>query len=204
LRGLSAPLIIGGRVYLGLDNGKLATVNLADGQTVWEQAISVPTGRADFDRLTDLDADLLPADDGLFVVTYGGDLALIDLGSGDSRWRRSIKSYSGMSAGAGKLFVTDDDGVVWALDADTGAVAWKNEDLKYRHLSAPVFCNGAVGVADFQGYVHWLNAANGTLAGRGKLGGKPVIVPPVAVDDTAYFLDVAGNLEALQPLPVTP
>src|SRR5579885_2278375 len=59
LRGLSAPLILGDRVYIGLDNGKLEALSLDDGQPIWEQTISVPTGRVEIERLTDIDADLL-------------------------------------------------------------------------------------------------------------------------------------------------
>src|SRR5581483_4535792 len=97
LRGLSMPLIIGNRVYNGLDNGKLSVLNLLDGTQVWEQTISVPTGRSELDRVIDIDADMLPGNDGLFVVTYGGDLTLVDYNTGDSRWRRSVKSYAGMA-----------------------------------------------------------------------------------------------------------
>jgi len=196
LRGLSTPLIIGNRVYTGLDSGKLAVLNLNDGSPIWEQTISVPTGRSVLDRLSDIDADLLPATDGLYVVTYGGDLALIDYNTGDSRWRRSVKSYSGMALGGDKLFVSDADGVVWALDAASGAAAWKQDQLKYRRLSPPVYFKGYVVVADYKGYLHWLSPADGKIVGRTRLSGSPVVTPPVASGDLLYVMDMAGRLRA--------
>lgn len=196
LRGLSAPLIIGNRVYTGLDNGKLSVLNLADGSQVWEQTISVPTGRGELDRVDDIDADMLPGSDGLFVVTYGGDLALVDYNTGDSRWRRGVKSYSGMALGGDKLFVTDDDGTVWALDVATGAVAWKSQELKYRRLSPPAFFKGYVVVGDYKGYLHWLSPADGKIVGRTRLGSDPVAAPPVVAGDLLYVMDVAGKLRA--------
>jgi len=200
LRGLSPPLISGNRVYIGLDNGKLAALNLSDGQLVWEQTISVPTGRADLDRLVDIDADLLSGPEGIFVVTFGGDVALIDPSSGDSRWRRSVKSYSGMVLGDDKLYVSDADGVVWALDVETGAAAWKQEGLKYRRLSPPGYFQGHVVVGDYKGYLHWLSSKDGSFEGRTRLAdtfsSSPVTAAPVASDNLLYVMTSAGNLAA--------
>jgi outer membrane protein assembly factor BamB len=200
LRGQSAPLIIGNRVYNGLDSGKLAVINLNDGTPVWEQTISVPTGRSVLDRLSDIDADLLPGADGLYVVTYGGDLAFIDYNTGDSRWRRSVKSYSGMALSRDKLFVTDADGVVWALDAATGAAAWKQSELKYRNLSPPAFFKGYVVVGDYKGYLHWLSAEDGKIVGRTRLG-TAITTQPVVSDGLLYVMDVAGRLRAYDNRP---
>ena len=196
LRGVSTPLIIGNRVYTGLDNGKLSVLNLNDGTPIWEQTISVATGRSVLDQLTDIDADLVAGNDGLFVVTYGGDLALVDFNTGDSRWRRGIKSYSGMALGGDKVFVTDDDGTVWAIDAATGAAAWKQQELKYRRLSPPVFFKGYVVVGDYKGYLHWLSPADGKIVGRTRLGGDPIVTPPVVGGDLLYVMNLGGKLRA--------
>ncbi len=201
LRGLSAPLIIGNRVYIGFDSGKLVALNLTDGDVVWEQVISVPTGRTELARFTDIDADLLPAQNGLFVVTYGGDLALLDPDTGESRWRRSIKSYTGMVLGGDKLFVTDADGLVWALDAETGAAAWKQEGLKYRYLSPPAYYKGYVVVGDMKGYLHWLSPSDGSLVGRTRLGSGPIIAPPAVSDDLLYVMTASGKLAAFDIKP---
>jgi outer membrane protein assembly factor BamB len=201
LRGLSAPLILGNRVYLGLDSGKLSVLNLNDGSPVWEQTISVPTGRSVLDRLSDIDADLLPAPDGLFVVTYGGDLALIDYNTGDSRWRRGVKSYSGMALDRDKVYVTDADGTVWALDAASGAAAWKQTQLKYRSLSPPAVFKGFVVVGDYKGYLHWLSPNDGKVVGRTRLSGKPITTPLVATHDLLYVMDAGGRLRAYDAQP---
>ena len=201
LRGVSAPLIVGNRVYTGLDNGKLAVLNLGDGTPIWEQTISIATGRSVLDQLTDIDADLLPGTDGLYVVTYGGDLALIDYNTGDSRWRRGVKSYSGMALGGDKLFVTDDDGTVWALDAASGAAAWKQQDLKFRRLSPPAYFKGYVVVGDYKGYLHWLSPTDGKIIGRTRLGGNPIVTPLVSSGDLLYVMDMSGKLRAYDVKP---
>ncbi|MCX7070411.1 MAG: outer membrane protein assembly factor BamB [Gammaproteobacteria bacterium] len=196
LRGLSKPLILGNRVYTGLDNGKLVALNLADGVPAWEQNVSVPTGRSELERLTDIDADLLAADNGIYAVTYGNDIALIDPTRGESRWRRSIKSYSGMTATDKALYVTDNDGVLWALDPDTGAVSWKQESLKFRRLSPPGMLANYVIAADFQGYVHFFDPGDGHAVARVNLGGDPVISAPVSDGERVYLLDTTGDIAA--------
>ncbi|GAC1622780.1 MAG: outer membrane protein assembly factor BamB [Nevskia sp.] len=201
LRGLSEPLILGNRVYTGLDNGKLAALGLADGQLAWEQNISVPTGRSELERLTDIDADLLAGDNGIFVVTYGNDVALIDPIGGDSRWRRSIKSYTSMASDGKHLFVTDDDGLLWAIDADTGAAVWKQEVLKYRRLSPPAVFGNYVVVGDFKGYLHWFELSEGRLVARTHVGSAAITTAPVSDGTQLYVTDSTGHVIAYQAKP---
>lgn len=203
LRGLSKPLILGNRVYIGLDNGKLVALNLADGAPAWEQNLSVPTGRSELERLTDVDADLLAADNGVYAVSYGNDIALLDPINGESRWRRSIKSYSGMSSDAKHLYVTDNDGLLWSLDADSGAVTWKQEALKYRRLSPPALFQSYIVAADYQGYLHWFEPGDGRLVARSRVAGNAVTAAPVSDGERLYVLTTGGNIAAYQIGPVS-
>lgn len=198
LRGQSAPLIIGTRVYSGLDNGKVVALDLADGQLAWEQNISVASGRSELERLTDIDADLLEAPNGIYVVTYANDIALVDPRSGESRWRRSIKSYTGMAADEKNVYVTDDDGVLWALDGDTGAAVWKYEGLKYRRLSAPAVVGGYIVAGDYAGYLHWFEPKDGRLVARTRAGSKSIVAAPVSDGDRVYVLNRSGLLTVFE------
>ena len=197
LRGLSPPLIDGGRVLLGMDSGRLSAVQLSDGTPLWEQPISVPSGRTELERLADIDAQLVDTVEGVLVASYGGDVALIDPADGESRWRRAIKSGTGLAVGDSSVFVSDADGVVWALDAATGAAAWKSEALQYRRLSTPVYFKGYAVVADYKGYLHFFSARDGQLVGRTRVGSDPVLAPMIATDDTLYVYTAEGKLAAL-------
>lgn len=197
LRGSSAPLLIGGSAYIGMDNGRVASLRLADGQPQWEQAVSVPAGRTELERLTDVDADLLDGPDCVIAASFGGEIACLEPGSGQTVWRRSIRSYSGMAASEEKLFVSDDAGVVWGLDLQTGAAAWKQEGLQYRRLSAPAYVQGYVVVGDLEGYLHWLDPATGAIVARIRVGSDPIITPPVAADDQLYVINSFGRIAAI-------
>lgn len=198
LRGSSAPLMIGGRAYIGMDNGRVASLRVSDGMPVWEQAISVPSGRTELERITDVDADLLDGPDCIVAASFGGEVACLEAESGEALWRRSIRSYAGMAASTDKLFVSDDTGTVWGLDLSTGAAAWKQEGLLYRRLSAPAFFDGYVVVGDLEGYLHWLDPSTGAFVARLRVGSDPIVMPPVASEDKLYVMNVSGRIAAIE------
>lgn len=201
LRGASAPLVIGGVAYIGMDNGRVASLQISDGTPVWEQAISVAGGRTELERLVDVDAELLDGPDCIVAASFGGEVACLEAGSGEALWRRSIRSYAGMAASDDKLFVSDDNGAVWGLDLRTGAAAWKQEALLYRRLSAPAFIGGYVVVGDFEGYVHWLDPSTGALVARTRAGSDPILHAPVDGGERLYVMNAAGRIAALAPRP---
>ena len=198
LRGLSAPLIVGNTVFAGLDNGHAVSLNLETGETLWEQVVSAPTGRTELERIVDVDADLLPTRDGVYAVSFGGDLAAVSLEDGRVAWRRPIKSYSGIAMLGRTLVVTDEEGFVWALDAESGASIWKQEALKYRKLSPPATDGQYFVVADFEGYVHWLSPKDGRIVARVHATGDPVVAPMVVQDDKLYVLDTSGEIAVVE------
>lgn len=197
LRGLSEPLIVGNRVFVGMDNGRVVALNLADGQALWEQTVAVATGRTELDRLTDIDGTLLAGDSGVFAVSFGGELVSLDPGSGEVQWRRSVKSYNALAAAGNLVIATDDAGTVWALDAQTGAAAWKQEGLAYRKLSPAAAFGGYVVVGDYEGYLHWLDSRDGKIVARSRAGSDPIRVAPVASDSLLYVLGNGGKITAV-------
>jgi outer membrane protein assembly factor BamB len=198
LRGLSLPLVLGNRVYIGFDNGRLGALNLADGAVAWEQVVAVPSGRSELERLTDVDASLFEDGSHLFAASFGGEVASLDPDSGQVQWRRSIKSYSGFAAAGDRLAITDEAGVVWGLDGGSGAAAWKQEALLNRRLSAPALFGDYLVVGDFEGYLHWLDPRDGRIVGRSRAGSSPIRAAPVAVDDLLYVLSADGELHAFR------
>ncbi|MGH8516492.1 MAG: outer membrane protein assembly factor BamB [Panacagrimonas sp.] len=197
LRGSSAPLVIGGRAYIGMDNGRVASLRINDGEQVWEQAIAVPSGRTELERITDVDAELLDGPDCILAASFGGEVACLEAESGEVLWRRSIRSYTGMAVSEDKLFVTDDVGTVWGLDLHTGAAAWKQEGLLYRRLSGPAYFDGHVVVADFEGYLHWLDPSTGAFVARSRVGSDPILRAPVAAEDGLYVMNSTGRISAV-------
>ena len=198
LRGMSAPLVNGNDVYIGLDNGHLAALRLDTGEVLWEQVVSAPSGRSELERIVDVDADPILAADGAYAVSFGGDLAAVGLADGRVAWRRPIKSYSGVALLGNVLVATDEDGLVWALDAQTGAASWKQEALKYRKLSPPIAVGDYIVVADYEGYLHWLSPQDGKIVARVRAVRKQVSASMVEKDGLLYVLDRGGRVAAVE------
>lgn len=201
LRGLSAPLLHGGGVFVGMDNGRVAVLRPEDGQPVWEQAIAAPSGRTELERLTDIDANLLANGPEIYVASFGGEIACLDAQSGRALWRRDIKSYAGMVLSGERVVVSDEKGHVWALDAGTGAAAWKQEGLQYRRLSAPAVWGDYLVVGDYRGYLHWLDPRDGQIVARLRVGSAAIQATPVAAGEMLYVRNSKGRVSAIRLRP---
>jgi outer membrane protein assembly factor BamB len=115
-----------------------------------------------------------------------------------------MSSYRGLVADDENLYVTQSDGIVVALRQRDGSELWRNQKLKLRRLSTPVLTSTAVAVADFQGYVHWLDKATGELVAREHITKERVTNSPVAAGETIVVLTDGGKLAAFRATPTAP
>ncbi len=198
LRGLSAPIIYEGAAIVGLDNGRVVALSVDTGEALWEEVVSAPEGRSELERIVDVDGRPLGSGGGVFAPSFGGDVAAIGVREGRVAWRRAVKSYKGAAMYGGQLFVSDEAGLVWALDAQTGAALWKQEALQYRRLTAPVEVDGHIVVGDLDGYLHWLSPQDGRIVGRVKATRGAVAATPLLHDDLLYVLDRDGDIAAVE------
>ena len=202
LRGTATPIIDKEVAISGFDNGKVMAVSLHTGDTVWDTALASPHGRTELDRLVDIDSAVRAVGDNVFAAGFQGRTAMLALDSGQIWWAHDMSSYRGLAADDDNLYVTQSDGIVVALRQRDGSELWRNQKLKLRRLSTPVLTSTAVAVADFQGYVHWLDKATGELVARQRIAKERVSNSPVAVGDTIVVLTDRGKLAALRAMPV--
>lgn len=198
LRGTSAPVITNGGVIAGLSNGKLVALLLKNGIPLWESRIAIPSGRSELERIVDIDADPIVANGVVHVVTYQGNIATVALENGRGLWNRKMSSHAGIGADSKILYVTNANSEVWALDRRSGSSYWKLDQLRARKLSAPVAYGDYVVVADFEGYVHFINRNNGAFAARVRVGSSPIVAAPIVAGDTIFISSSAGELTALR------
>ena len=175
---------------------KAAALTTANGFQIWETSIAIPQGRSELERLVDVDANPIIVGDTVYVVSFQGKIAIIDLRSGNLGWTREMSSYSGLGVDFSQVYVTDEDSKVWALSRDNGASVWKQEKLHNRALTAPVPFGNYVAVGDFEGYLHLLSTDDGRIAGRVKVDGKGIAERPLVVDDVLYVYGKGGTLAA--------
>ena len=91
--------------------------------------------------------------------------------------------------------------IAQTFDRETGVNLWKQDQLKYRWLSAPAIQGKYVVVGDSEGYVHWLSLDEGKFAARERLGKKAIEGAPLIVDGVVYVEDVKGRIGAYRARP---
>lgn len=201
LRGTATPVIAKEVAVSGFDNGKVMAVSLANGDTVWDTALASPHGRTELDRLVDIDSAVRVVGDNVFAAGFQGRTAMLALDSGQIWWAHDMSSYRGLVVDDENLYVTQSDGEVVAMRQRDGSEIWHNDRLKRRGLSTPVETSTAVVVADYQGYLHWLDKKTGALVARERVSKFRVGTQPVVLNDTVVVLDDGGKMAAFRADP---
>jgi outer membrane protein assembly factor BamB len=201
LRGTATPIIAKDVAISGFDNGKVMAVSLSTGDTVWDATLGSPHGRTELDRLVDVDSAVRVVGEDVFATGFQGRTAMLALDSGQIWWAHDMSSYRGLAVDGDNLFVSQSDGVVVGLRGRDGSEVWRNDQLKRRGLSTPVITSTAVAVADYQGYLHWLDRDTGKLVARVRVSKDRISNSPVAVDDTVVVLTDGGALAAYRATP---
>jgi outer membrane protein assembly factor BamB len=197
LRGTAIPVVAKEVAISGFDNGKVMAVSLNTGDTVWDTVLAAPKGRTELDRLVDIDSAVHVVGDNVFAAGFQGRTAMLALDSGQLWWSHDMSSYRGLAVDDDNLYVTESDGVVVAMRQRDGSELWRNDKLKRRGLSAPVVTSTAVAIADFQGYLHWLDKHTGVLVARQVIDKKRrVSSPMVGEGDTVVVMTDGGTLAA--------
>ncbi|MEY6432455.1 outer membrane protein assembly factor BamB [Thioalkalicoccus limnaeus] len=197
LRGSSSPVIVPSGAIVGLSGGRLIKLDLEEGAPLWTVRVTMPTGRSELERITDIDADPIVVGETLYVGTFNGDLAAVDVASGAVLWRRTLSIYSGLIADRDAIYVTDAQDHVWAAEPDSGAGQWRQDQLAHRQLSPPALLGDWIIVGDFEGYLHALAREDGRLVARLRVGRGPIRARPLAVDGRLYVFGDDGTLAAL-------
>ena len=201
LRGTSSPAVQHGLVVVGYANGKLAALSAEKGFDVWETSITIPKGSSEIDRMVDIDGDPIIVGAAVYVTTYQGRIAVVDIQNGDPGWTRDMSSNVGLGVDFSQVYVTDDQSHVWALSRGSGATEWKVEDMNNRQLAAPEPFEDYILVGDVEGYVHLLSRYDGRVAARVKVDSRGVNSKPLVKDGVFYVYGNSGK-PAAYTLPV--
>jgi outer membrane protein assembly factor BamB len=168
LRSSAGIVVADGVVYAGYAGGKLVAIKADDGNNLWEASVAQPKGTTEIERIADITS--LPVVDGpaVFAVAYQGKVAAIDRATGRIGWSRDISSYTGINAESDRLYLSHSQGAVYSMEFASGKTFWRQGDLRYRQISAPLPMGELIAVGDLQGYVHFLQREDGAFAARVK------------------------------------
>lgn len=202
LRGVSTPAALNGGAIFGTATGKLVVNILESGQTAWEQVISAATGVTELDRIVDIDSAPLVSAGIIYVISYDGTLAAVELRSGRVIWKREYKSYRNLSIANGKLFLVDVNSNLYALDSRNGVELWSQGALKERLLTGAAAVGDYLVAGDKYGYLHWFDQETGALVSRLEVGDddedEGIFQSPIVDGDVLYTMTRDGKLVAVQ------
>jgi outer membrane protein assembly factor BamB len=196
LRGNTPPVIAGNLVVSGFDNGRIGAYQLNNGESMWEIAVAAPTGRNELDRLVDISAGLQVVGSDVYAASYNGRAVGVDLDTGQPLWQQELSSFAGLGTDWNNVYVTDYVSAVLALDRRNGAVLWRQEALRLRDLTAPARFRNAIVVGDYQGWVHFLDPADGRFLARARVGSDRVTDAALVVGDYMFVQTENGNVAA--------
>jgi outer membrane protein assembly factor BamB len=202
LRGVARPTIAGDMAICGFDNGKVVAVNTLDGTVAWETPVAPPHGRTELERLVDIDTAVRVSNQDVFVVGFQGKVAMLALDTGQVWWSHDASSYRSLGIDDDNIYMSSADGEITALTRRTGAEVWQQKALLHRGLSAPAVSDDAVVVADYQGYVHWLNKSTGALAARVSTGKARISNAPVVAGNLLIVINDRGRISAYRVTPL--
>lgn len=196
LRTTARPLLTANQLFVGFDNGQLLCFNPENGVIQWDLRVGQPEGDNDLDRLVDVDSSPLLAEPIVYSAAYQGSVVAASRGTGRLVWKEEASTYNDMAFGNEQLYVVTDDSRVIAFGATSGAVAWENEQMLRRGLSAPATLGNYVATIDNDDYMHVLSQTDGSFAQRLKPPGNGFRSPLVSVDDVLYVFSDNGKLSA--------
>jgi len=197
LTGNSMPLVTGQLVISGFDDGKLTAYDRSNGKTQWETTVSLPSGRTEVERLVDLDGSFVVRDGVVYVASFQGHLAAVQLVSGDLIWSRKFSSYQAIAIDDDSIYLSDDTSDLWSIDRRTGSAFWKQDVLHARRITAPSIIGDKLVVADYEGYQHWIAKADGKLLGRIRATFQRSYVQPLVWGEAIVTLDKLGFLASV-------
>jgi len=198
VRGNDAPSLGPGYVFVGNDDGTVTALSLADGRELWTQVVAQPDGRTELERMADVDGT--PMLDGaiLYATSFKRQTVAIEAPNGRPIWAHDSGGPGRVGIAPDRVLVTDPDGIVWALDKNSGSALWSQPVLARRNLTSPAVQGDYAVVGDYDGYLHWLRLDTGELAARTRAGRDALRAAPVVVDGILVVQDIDGGISAYQ------
>lgn len=199
LRGTSTPILSDG-VMAGFANGRVIVIEKERGLPVIDQRIAASQGQSDLERLVDIDGLMAREGNILYAASYQGNLVAMDLAqNGRVVWGVPASTVNGVTLGFGNVYLSSADSEIFAYDTSaSGREAWKNVDLLYRDITAPIPVSSYLAVGDFEGYLHLVAQSDGRFVGRIRIDSDGLRSPAVVDGSRLFILGNSGRLSALE------
>lgn len=173
-----------------------------NGSVRWDVPVTSPRGTNEVERLNDLVGPVLRVGDTLCARAFQTAVGCVNVTGADRaslRWSRVVGGQKAVGGDAEFVFGADGSDRLSAWKANAGELAWTNERLLYRNLSAPLSAGKTVMFGDLEGQVHFLDRETGKTLLRLATDGSPVVTQPVLSGSTMLVVTRNGGLFAYRP-----
>jgi outer membrane protein assembly factor BamB len=178
--------------------GSLVIYQAQTGKPLLDVLVAVSKGSSEVERASDVISQSAFNGRQLCAVAYQGRIACFNPQSGQVLWNKAMSSSTGVTLSNTSLYTSTVEGDVFAFDAATGQLLWKNEDLKYRQVTTPVIMNQQLLVVDALGFAHVLSPNTGKIIARLNIGTVGAVSQPLVFGSLAVLQAPSGEIMALK------
>lgn len=195
-RGNATPRVGPEVTLVAFASGQLYALLSDTGQPIWQYTVGEPSGRTELERLVDVDGTPVVRDGVAYVTGYKGNVAAVDMRSGQEIWKREASSFQAPTLDYGNIYISGSDGVISAFSLFNRKEIWKQESLEWRQTTGLLAVDGYLLTGDFEGYVHVLSQLDGSLQGQLEVDDEGLRVPMLLNGDLIYVYGNSGELTA--------
>ena len=178
---------------------KLAGVDPLQGTLRWEVAVATPRGANEVERLSDLLAPIARVGNVVCARAFQNAVGCVNAERGTIVWTRKVGGNQGIAGDTQIVVGADGSDRVTAWHMTSGEVAWTNERLLYRELSAPLLVGRTAIFGDIEGVVHFLAREDGRPLLRLTTDGSAITTAPALSERTVLVVTSSGGLFAFRP-----
>jgi outer membrane assembly lipoprotein YfgL len=198
LRQAGVLLAVGDTLVAGLA-GRLTGLNPANGSLRWEVPIASPRGINDVERLVDLVGPVSRLNNVLCVRAFQASVGCVNAERGTLQWTKPADGSVGLDGDERWVFGVESDGKVVTWNRADGESGWRNEQLRFRGLTAPRVVGRSIAIGDAAGFVHLLSREDGTFVNRLTTDGSAIVATPTLVGETLVVVTRSGTIFGFQP-----
>jgi outer membrane assembly lipoprotein YfgL len=165
----------------------------------WEVPLGSPRGANEVERLADLVGPVVRIGDLVCARSFQAAVGCVDAQLGNVAWTKTVGGTGAIGGDGELLFGADASDRMTAWRTSTGDIAWTNESLMFRGLSAPAAVAQSVVFGDRDGTLHWFSRAKGESQARSMTDGSAISTPPVAVRGVVVVVTRGGGVFAFRP-----
>jgi outer membrane protein assembly factor BamB len=195
VRGNSSVAVDNGQAYVGFSDGYIVSLNVADGNLIWEQKIHKGS------KFTDVDAMPVISGSTIYIPSYDGELYSLEKTKGKILWHIDVGGSKKVLLEDNVLYLAASNGFVYSINKETGRILWKFE-LDEGTPTNLILRDGYLAFGGSRQFFYAIHKGDGTLAFRRNVGLRSgFFSTPSMFEKEIYALSNFGNLYVFHWLP---